>query len=98
MVSNELAQYPPSTDDDDQSEYPGPDETIAGTDTVIEGERKSDTLGVMFQTVSALGCQPTKNDDGTLSVSYLYGSLALYFGIKDFLSTLQSLRVISSMK
>lgn len=29
-----------------------------------------DTLGLMFTTLSNIGCQPTKNDDGSLSVQY----------------------------
>jgi len=31
---------------------------------------KPDTLGLMFRTLNVLGCQPVKNDDGSLSVSY----------------------------
>ncbi len=39
-----------------------------------------DTIGLMFNTLSALGCQPTKNDDGTLSVSYQGENFHMEFG------------------
>lgn len=39
-----------------------------------------DTLGLMFNTLNALGCQPTKNDDGTLSVSYQGENFHMEFG------------------
>lgn len=32
--------------------------------------QKPDTLGLMFKTLSNLGCQPTANEDGTISVQY----------------------------
>ena len=43
-------------------------------------EVKPDTLGLMYNTLSALGCQPTKNDDGTLSVSYQGENFHMEFG------------------
>ena len=44
-------------------------------------ERKGpDTLGLMFTTLSNLGCQPAKNDDGTLSVSYQGEIFHMEFG------------------
>ena len=43
-------------------------------------EFKPDTLGLMYNTLSALGCQPTKNDDGTLSVSYQGENFHMEFG------------------
>lgn len=39
-----------------------------------------DTLGLMFNTLNALGCQPTKNDDGTLSVSDQGENFHMEFG------------------
>lgn len=36
----------------------------------IDDDSAPDTLELMYNTLSAIGCQPTKNDDGTLSVSY----------------------------
>lgn len=39
-----------------------------------------DTLGLMFNALNALGCQPTKNDDGTLSVSYQGENFHMEFG------------------
>lgn len=38
------------------------------------------TLGLMFRTLSNLGCQPTKNEDGTLSVSYQGENFLMEFG------------------
>ena len=38
------------------------------------------TIGLMFNTLNALGCQPTKNDDGTLSVSYQGENFHMEFG------------------
>lgn len=36
-----------------------------------DDERKEpDTMGLMFKTLGNIGCQPKKNDDGTISVSY----------------------------
>lgn len=43
-------------------------------------EEKPDTIGLMFDTLSAIGCQPTKNDDGTLSVSYQGENFHMEFG------------------
>lgn len=39
-----------------------------------------DTIGLMFSILSALGCQPTKNNDGTLSVSYQGENFHMEFG------------------
>lgn len=35
-----------------------------------EQENQPDTLGLMFRTLSNIGCQPKKDDDGTIRVSY----------------------------
>lgn len=45
-----------------------------------ETRKEPDTLGLMFMTLSNLGCQPTKNDDGTLSVSYQGENFYMEFG------------------
>lgn len=45
-----------------------------------ETHKEPDTLGLMFMTLSNLGCQPTKNDDGTLSVSYQGENFHMEFG------------------
>lgn len=41
---------------------------------------KPDTLGLMFKTLGELGCQPTANDDGSLSVQYQGESFHMEFG------------------
>lgn len=51
------------------------DETKARQQSV-----EPDTIGLMFNTLNALGCQPTKNDDGTLSVSYQGENFHMEFG------------------
>lgn len=42
--------------------------------------QKPDTIGLMFNTLSQLGCQPTANDDGTLSVQYQGENFHMEFG------------------
>lgn len=39
-----------------------------------------DTLGLMYDTLTTIGCQPTKNDDGSLSVSYQGENFVMEFG------------------
>lgn len=41
---------------------------------------KPDTLRLMLNTLSQLGCQPTANDDGTLSVQYQGEDFHMEFG------------------
>lgn len=41
---------------------------------------KPDTIGLMFNTLNQLGCQPVKNDDDTLSVSYQGENFHMEFG------------------
>ncbi len=41
---------------------------------------KPDTIGLMFNILSALGCQPTKNDDESLFVSYQGENFYMEFG------------------
>ena len=40
----------------------------------------TDTLGLMFKTLSNLGCQPTANEDGTISVQYQGENFHMEFG------------------
>lgn len=49
-------------------------------DSMQQEHNKPDTLGLMFRTLSNLGCQPTKNEDGTLSVSYQGENFHMEFG------------------
>lgn len=50
-------------------------------ETPIQNEAKNpDTLGLMFKTLSNLGCQPTANEDGTLSVQYQGENFHMEFG------------------
>lgn len=39
-----------------------------------------DTFGLMFKTLSNLGCQPTANEDGTISVQYQGENFHMEFG------------------
>lgn len=43
-------------------------------------QNQPDTLGLMFRTLSNLGCQPTMNEDGTISVSYQGENFHMEFG------------------
>lgn len=40
------------------------------SDSAEQTHNQPDTLGLMFSTLCNIGCQPTKNDDGSISVSY----------------------------
>ena len=42
--------------------------------------QKPNTLGLMLNTLNQLGCQPTANDDGTLSVQYQGKNFHMEFG------------------
>ena len=54
--------------------------SIGKIEEQMKPEEKPDTIGLMFNTLSAIGCQPTKNDDGTLSVSYQGENFHMEFG------------------
>lgn len=64
------------------------DEVVADMHNTQNGEEmkqeqevaKPDTLGLMFRTLSNLGCQPTRNEDGTLSVLYQGEYFRIEFG------------------
>lgn len=49
-------------------------------DSMKQEQNQPDTLSLMFRTLSNLGCQPTKNEDGTLSVSYQGENFYMEFG------------------
>lgn len=49
-------------------------------DTQNEETQKPDTLVLMFKTLSEIGCQPSANDDGTLSVQYQGENFHMEFG------------------
>lgn len=49
-------------------------------DSMKQEQNQPDTLGLMFRALSNLGCQPTKNEDGTLSVSYQGENFHMEFG------------------
>lgn len=53
------------------------------TSTTMDNENreiKPDTIGLMYNTLNALGCQPVKNGDGSLSVSYQGENFHMEFG------------------
>lgn len=56
-----------------------PDDSSEST-TDNETQPKPDTLGLMFDTLRQLGCQPEKNPDNTLSVSYQGENFHMEFG------------------
>lgn len=64
------------------------DDVVAGTYNTQKDEEmkqeqevvKPDTLGLMFKTLSNLGCQPTANEDGTISVQYQGENFHIEFG------------------
>lgn len=43
-------------------------------------KKKPDTLGLMLNTLNQLGCQPTANDDGSISVQYQGENFHMEFG------------------
>lgn len=67
------SMYESANDSDEQTQQ----DTI---DSMKQEQNKPDTLGLMFRTLSNLGCQPTKNEDGTLSVSYQGENFHMEFG------------------
>lgn len=47
------------------------DETIKQVETAMNQEyKKAETLELMLKALSSLGCQPTKDEEGTISVAY----------------------------
>lgn len=67
------SMYESANDSDEQTQQ----DTI---DLMKQEQNQPDTLGLMFRTLSNLGCQPTKNEDGTLSVSYQGENFHMEFG------------------
>lgn len=63
---------------DSAQEYPERiDKQIIET---MNPNQEPDTIGLMFAALSNLGCQPKKNDDGTLSVQYQGENFHMEFG------------------
>lgn len=62
---------------DDSPSQATPDDT---NDEPENEKVKPDTHGLMLRALNALGCQPTKNEDGTLSVSYHGENFHIEFG------------------
>lgn len=49
-------------------------------ETPNEEETKPDTIGLMYDTLCSIGCQPTKDDEDTLSVQYQGEDFFMRFG------------------
>lgn len=67
------SMYESANDSDEQTQQDA-------IDSMKRGQNQLDTLGLMFRTLTNLGCQPTKNEDGTLSVSYQGENFHMEFG------------------
>ena len=65
--------YEAANDSDEQTQQ----DTI---DSMKQEQNQPDTLELMFRTLCNLGCQPTKNEDGTLSVYYQGEIFHMQFG------------------
>ena len=63
-----------------ENEHPQTTTESMCNEETTETRKEPDTLGLMLMTLSNLGCQPTKNDDGTLSVSYQGENFHMEFG------------------
>lgn len=67
------SMYESANDSDEQTQQDA-------IDSMKQEQNQPDTLGLMFRTLTNLGCQPTKNEDGTLSVSYQGENFHMEFG------------------
>ena len=67
------SMYESGNDSDEQTQQDA-------IDSMKQEQNRPDTLGLMFRTLTNLGCQPTKNEDGTLSVSYQGENFHMEFG------------------
>ena len=67
------SMYESANDSDEQTQQ----DTI---DSMKQEQNQPDTLELMFRTLCNLGCQPTKNEDGTLSVYYQGEIFHMQFG------------------
>ena len=84
-LANKLNKKDEEPDDSINRQY---DEVVADMFNTQKNEEmnpqnedpKPDTLGLMFRTLSSLGCQPTANEDGTLSVQYQGENFHMEFG------------------
>lgn len=82
--NEEEVEYNPQQDNAIASMYEAAHQSAEETHKEIEKQmeqnEKPDTIGLMFNTLSTLGCQPTKNDDETISVSYQGENFHMEFG------------------
>ncbi len=62
------------------SQYSDSVEAGQSSEDSTNTQQQPDTAELMFKTLSNLGCQPTKNDDGTLTVSYQGENFHMEFG------------------
>ena len=53
-----------------ENEHPQITSESMYNEKTTEACKEPDTLGLMFKILSNLGCQPTKDEDGTISVQY----------------------------
>lgn len=63
----------------DNEQYQTTTESVSDKEAT-KASKEPDTIGLMFKTLSNLGCQPTKNEDGTLSVQYQGENFHMEFG------------------
>lgn len=63
-----------------ESAHQSAEETHKNIEEQMKQDNNPDTLGLMFNTLTILGCQPKKNDDDTISVSYQGENFQMEFG------------------
>ena len=66
--------------DDVEARYPYSEDTELSTQGPSNPQQEPDTAGLMFKSLSELGCQPVKNQDGTMNVSYQGENFHMGFG------------------
>ena len=80
-ADNDNRQYDDAVDTIYDTARESAEQTHKQIDNSMKQEQNQpDTLGLMFRTLSNFGCQPTKNEDGTLSVSYQGENFHMEFG------------------
>lgn len=75
LIANHINKHERARKAEEQPEQINMESTTSETKPV-----QPDTCGLMFKTLSNLGCQPTKNDDGTLEVQYQGENFHMEFG------------------
>lgn len=63
-----------------ESQYSDYAESRQSNEDSTNTQQQPDTAGLMFKSLSELGCQPVKNQDGTMSVSYQGENFHMEFG------------------